>query len=242
MEETDCGGNWVLFWWPGPCSVQFTSVAQSCPTVCNPMDCSTPGLPVHHQLLKFTQTHVHWVGDAIQPPHPLSQASKSVLRDSGREYRHVCTLDGEMSSSAVWGRKCVLLSPKSWLSVHWRWKEIQRQSLGVKRKTSFILCQAKREHSSLVPQEQCPHPWRTGTGLIVRAHSSGVGDKAQSRDGLHSSFFCKISKWLQLALGLVLSKVICLWPSFWNENATREWGRGKNARCRIEFTEWLESD
>ena len=51
---------------------QFTSVTQSCPTLCNPMDCSMPGLPVHHQLLEFTQTHVHWVGDAIQLPHPLS--------------------------------------------------------------------------------------------------------------------------------------------------------------------------
>ena len=50
---------------------QFSSVAQSYPTLCNPMDCSTPGLPVHHQLLEFTQTHVHWVSDAIQPPHPL---------------------------------------------------------------------------------------------------------------------------------------------------------------------------
>ena len=54
-------------------SVQFSSVAQSCPkTLCNPMDCSTPGFPVHHQLLKLTQTHVHRVGDAIQPSHPLS--------------------------------------------------------------------------------------------------------------------------------------------------------------------------
>ena len=53
-------------------SVQFSSVAQSCPTLCNPMNCSTPVLPVHHQLLKFTQTHVHWVSDAIQPSHPLS--------------------------------------------------------------------------------------------------------------------------------------------------------------------------
>ena len=47
-------------------SVQFSSVAQSCPTLCNPMNCSTPGLPVHHQLLESTQTHAHWVGDAIQ--------------------------------------------------------------------------------------------------------------------------------------------------------------------------------
>ena len=53
-------------------SVQFSSVTQSCPTLCNSMGCSMPGLPVHHQLLEFTQTHVHWVGNAIQPSHPLS--------------------------------------------------------------------------------------------------------------------------------------------------------------------------
>ena len=53
-------------------SVQFSSVAQSCLTLCNPMNHSTPGLPVHHQLSEFTQTHIHWVGDAIQPSHPLS--------------------------------------------------------------------------------------------------------------------------------------------------------------------------
>ena len=53
-------------------SVQFSSVTQSCLTLCDPMDCSTPGLPAHHQLLEFTQTHVHRVSDAIQPSHPLS--------------------------------------------------------------------------------------------------------------------------------------------------------------------------
>ena len=53
-------------------SVQFNSVAQSCPTLRNPMNRSTPGLPVHHQLPESTQTHVHWVGDAIQPSHPRS--------------------------------------------------------------------------------------------------------------------------------------------------------------------------
>ena len=51
-------------------SAQFSSVAQSCLTLCNPMNCSTPGLPVHHQLPEFTQTHVHRVGEAIQPSHP----------------------------------------------------------------------------------------------------------------------------------------------------------------------------
>ena len=54
---------------------QFSSVAQSCLTLCDPMNCSTPGLPVHHQLLEFIQTHVHRVGDAIQPSHPLSSPS-----------------------------------------------------------------------------------------------------------------------------------------------------------------------
>ena len=59
--------SWGIFPW----SIQFSSVTQSCPTLCNPMDCSTPGLPVHHQLPELTQTHVLWVGDAIQPSHPL---------------------------------------------------------------------------------------------------------------------------------------------------------------------------
>ena len=55
--------------------LQFSSVAQSCPTLCDPMNRSTPGLPVHHQLPKFTQTHVHRVSDAIQPSHPLLSPS-----------------------------------------------------------------------------------------------------------------------------------------------------------------------
>ena len=55
--------------------VCFSSVTQSCPTLCNLMNCSTPGFPVHHQLPEFTQTHVHWVSDAIQPSHPLSSPS-----------------------------------------------------------------------------------------------------------------------------------------------------------------------
>ena len=57
------------------CSVQFSSVVQSCPTLCDPMNCSTPGFPVHHHLPEFTQIHVHQVGDAIQPSHTLSSPS-----------------------------------------------------------------------------------------------------------------------------------------------------------------------
>ena len=60
--------RWILL-------VLFSSVAQSCPTLCDPMNHSTPGLPVHHQLPEFTQTHVHRVSDAMQPSHPLSSPS-----------------------------------------------------------------------------------------------------------------------------------------------------------------------
>ena len=60
-------------------SVQFSSVAQLCLTLCNPMNCSTPGLPVHHQFPESTQIHFHWVGDAIQPSHPLSSPSPPAL-------------------------------------------------------------------------------------------------------------------------------------------------------------------
>ena len=62
-----------------PGSVQFSSVTQSCPTLCEPMNCITQVLPLHYQLPESTQTHVHWVGDAIQPSHPLSSPSPPAL-------------------------------------------------------------------------------------------------------------------------------------------------------------------
>ena len=67
-------------------SVKFSSVAQSCLTLCDPMDCSTPGFLVHHQLPELAQTHVHWVGDAIQPSHPLSSPSSPAF--------NLCQLQG----------------------------------------------------------------------------------------------------------------------------------------------------
>ena len=73
---------WASILWPVSHSVQFSSVTQSCLTLYDPMNYSTPGLPVHHQLLEFTQTHVHQVGDAIQPSHPLSSSSPPALNPS----------------------------------------------------------------------------------------------------------------------------------------------------------------
>ena len=73
MESGAAPGQ--LKWLSNSSLVQFSSVAQSCPTVCDPMNRSTPGLPVHHHLPEFTQIHVHRVSDAIQPSHPLSSPS-----------------------------------------------------------------------------------------------------------------------------------------------------------------------
>ena len=77
-----CSGRQILYTWAtrkalciSVSSVQFSSVTQSCPTLCDPMNRSPPGLPVHHQLPEFIQTHVHQVGDAIQPSHPLLSSS-----------------------------------------------------------------------------------------------------------------------------------------------------------------------
>jgi len=67
VDIVEDGMNWGIQF----SSVQFSSVAQSCPTLYDPMNRSMPGLPVHHQLLEFTQTHIHRVSDAIQPSHPL---------------------------------------------------------------------------------------------------------------------------------------------------------------------------
>ena len=77
-----CTPMWFMSMYGKNHSVQFSSVTQSCLTLCNPMNRSMPGLPVHHQLPEFTQTHVHWVNDAIQPSHPLSSPSLPALNPS----------------------------------------------------------------------------------------------------------------------------------------------------------------
>ena len=73
--------NWII----GK-AVQFSSGAQSCPTLCDPMDCSIPGFLIHHQLSELAQTHVHWVSDATQPSHPLSSLSPPAFNLSIRVF------------------------------------------------------------------------------------------------------------------------------------------------------------
>ena len=75
-----------LLSWSSDSFSLFSLVTQSCPTLCNPMNCSTPGVPVHHQLPESTHTHIHRVDDAIQPSHPLSSPSSPALNLSQHQY------------------------------------------------------------------------------------------------------------------------------------------------------------
>ena len=84
--------------------LQFSWVTQLCPTLCDPMNCSTPGLPIHHQLLEFTQTHVHRVSDAIQPSRPLSLAfgSQSIGVSALASFLPKNTQDWSLSEWTGW--------------------------------------------------------------------------------------------------------------------------------------------
>ena len=87
-------------------SVQFSSVAQSCPTLCHPMNRSMPGLPVHHKLPEFTQTHVHRVSDAIQPSHPLSSPSPQLyfkLKKEKKKFPTYISNNMKLTEEGIYG-------------------------------------------------------------------------------------------------------------------------------------------
>ena len=143
-------------------SVQFSSVAQSCPTLCDPMNRSTPGLPVHHQLEEFTQTHVHRVSDGIQPSHPLSSPSPPAPDPSQHQ-------SFPMSQLFTWGGQSTGVSalasflPKKsqgWSPSEWTgW--ISLQSKGLSRGFSNTTVQ-KHQFFSTQPSSQSNshiHTW-----------------------------------------------------------------------------------
>ena len=144
-------------------SVQFSSVTQSCPTLRDPMNQSTPGLPVQHQLPEFTQTHVHRVGDAIQPSHPLSSPSPPAPNPS----QHQSLFQWVKSSHKV--TKVLELqlqhhsfqrNPQGWSSSEWTgW--ISLQSKGLSRVFSNTTVQ-KHQFFSTQPSSQSKshiHTW-----------------------------------------------------------------------------------
>ena len=114
-------------------SVQFSSVAQPCLTLCDPMNRSTPGLPVHHQLPESTQTHVHWVNDAIKPSHPLSSPSLPALNPSQHQdlFQWVGSLHQVAKVLGVSASTSVLpMNTQDWSPLGWTgWISLQSKGL-----------------------------------------------------------------------------------------------------------------
>ena len=112
--------------------LMFSSVTQSCLTLCDPMNHSTPGLPVHHQLPESTQTHVHWVGDTIQPSHPLSSPSPPAPNPSQHEglFKWVSS-SHQVASIGVSASTSVLpMNTQDWFPLGWTgWISLQSKGL-----------------------------------------------------------------------------------------------------------------
>ena len=154
-------------------SVQFSSVAQLCPTLCHPMNRSMPGLPVHHQLPEFTQTHVHRVSDAIQPSHPLSSPSPPAPNPPNiRVFSNESTLrmrwpkDWSFSFSITWTDHTQDWSPLGWTG----WISLQSKGLSrvfsntTVQKHQYFSAQLSSQSNSHIhtwPLEK-PQPWPDG--------------------------------------------------------------------------------
>ena len=152
-------------------SVQFSSVAQSCPTLCNPMNCSTPGLPVHHQLPEFTQTHVHRVGDAISPSVvPFSSCPQSLPASESFPMSQLFAWGGQ--STGVSALASVLpKNTQDWSPLEWTgWISLQSKGLSgvfsntTVQKHQFVGAQLSSQSNSHIhtwPLEK-PQPWLDG--------------------------------------------------------------------------------
>ena len=147
-------------------SVQFSSVAQSCSTLCDPMNRSMPGLPVHHQLLEFTQIHVHQLSDAIQPSHPLSSPSPPAPNPSQHESFPMSQLfawggqsTGVSALASFLPKKSQGSSPSEWTGwISWLFKGLSRVfSNTTVQKHQFFGAQPSSQSNSHIhtwPQEK----------------------------------------------------------------------------------------
>ena len=152
----------------GPCSVQFSSVTQLCPTLCEAMNRSMPGLPVHHQLPEFTQTHVHRVGDAIQLSHPLSSPSppapnpsqhQSLFQRVSSSYEVAKVLQFHSALASV-----IPMNTQDWSPLGWTgWTSLQSKGLSrvfsktTVQKHHFFRAQLSSQsnsHTHTQPQEK----------------------------------------------------------------------------------------
>ena len=163
--------DYILILWllekPG---VQFSSVTQSCPTLCDPMNHSMPGLPVHHQFLEFTQTYVYWVGDAIQPSHLLSpllllpSIFPSIRVFSNESALHIkWPKYWSFSFNIIFPMNCILLISNQFSPLFFSITQIQSSSLAVGN--SLVASTNSSLESSICQQ------WTAGLGLSSSLNS-----------------------------------------------------------------------
>ena len=195
-----------------PLSIQqrFSSIAQSCPALCDPMECSTPGLPVHQQLPEVTQTHVHWVSDAIQPSHPLSSPSPPVLNLSQHQglFKGVSSLH----QVAKYWRFSFNISPfnehPELISFRMDWLD----SLVVQGSLKNVLQHHSSKASILWRSAfftvQLSHPYMTTRKTIVLTRQTFVGKVMSLLSRLVITFLprskCLLISWLQPPSAVIL--------------------------------------
>ena len=151
-------------------SVQFSSVSQLCPTLRDPINLSTPGLPVHHQLSEFTQTHVHCVGDAIQPSHPLSSPFPPAPSPSQHQrlFQWVNSAWGGQSTGVSALASFLPKKSQGWSPSEWTgWISLQSKGLSrvfsntTVKKHQFFGAQPSSQSNSHIHtwQQEKPYPW-----------------------------------------------------------------------------------
>ena len=154
------------------CSLQFSSVAQSCPSLCSSMDSSTSGLSVHHQPPKFTQTHVHWVGDAIQPSHPLSSPSPTFNLSQHQGLFKWVSYFCQVAKVLEFQHQSLPMNIEDWSPLGWTdWTTLQFKGLWrvfsntTVQKHQFFGAKPSSQSNSHIhtwPQEK-PEPWLDGS-------------------------------------------------------------------------------
>ena len=206
--------QWVLSQRLKSCPVRFSSVAQACPTLCDSMDYSIPGLPVHHQLPEFPQTHVHWVGDAIQPSHPLSATSPPIFNPSQRLglFKWVISLHQVAKIFGVSASASILpVNIQDWFPLRWTgW--ISLQSKVDSRIFSNTTVQKHHFFSTQFLYIQLSHPYMTTGKITALTRWTYVGKVVSllfnMRSRLVITFLprskCLLISWLQSPSAVIL--------------------------------------
>ena len=191
---------------------QFSSVAQLCPTLRDPMNCSTPGLPAHHQLPEFTQTHVHWVSDAIQPFHPLSSPSPHAPNPSQHQ-------SFPMSQLFTWGGQSTGVSALA--------SFLPKRSQGWSRLVITFLSRSKH---LLISWLQSP-----SAVILEPKKIKSVTVSIVSPSICHEVMWCKVMPWRSASRLYTVTLCIWLLCRVHQEKRWTGWSTSWNQDCREKY-------